>query len=78
MYAEIPIVSSNCVPLNRIIKETNSGDVFESGNPTDLASLLDDLIENPKKLENFKKGKKWVEEKYNWALDEKSLVKIYK
>lgn len=78
MYAEIPIISSNCVPLNRIIKETNSGDVFESGNPTDLAKLLDDLIENPKKLENFKKGKKWVEEKYNWALDEKSLVEIYK
>lgn len=78
MYAGIPILTSNCAPLERIVKETGTGLIFKNQDPGDLAECLFTLMKD----DAFRKqvpgqGKKWIEKKYNWNQDAKILTAIY-
>ena len=75
MFANKPIIASNCIPLERIVSETNSGIIFKSGSPGDLADKLLALYE--KKI-TLLPARRWVEEKYNWDVDAAKLVSIYR
>ena len=78
MYAGKPVVVSNCVPLDRIIKETNSGVVYQFDSPKDFADKIAILSEKPEMLKKFtSESKNWVEKKYNWTIDSQSLIKVY-
>ena len=76
MYAEIPVVASNCIPIERIVHETQSGIIFPSENDNRLAEILDTLNSDQREVwgEN---GKRWVEEKYNWQYDADNLNMVY-
>ncbi|MFO7924846.1 MAG: glycosyltransferase family 4 protein [Bacteroidales bacterium] len=74
MYANKPVIASNCVPMERIISETNSGVIFKSGSAEDLAEKLLALYE---KRITVLPARKWVEEKYNWDADARILVALY-
>jgi len=76
MYAKKPVISSDCVPIERIIKETNAGYIYPSINADDLAIILQNL----KKEERNKlgdNGARWVEQRYNWNNDSSVLRSIY-
>ena len=78
MYAGIPILASDCDPLQRIITETGTGICFINQDAKSFTDNLFKLLAD----ETFKKqipekGKKWVNEKYNWSIDSKILVSIY-
>jgi glycosyltransferase involved in cell wall biosynthesis len=75
MYANKPIIASNCMPLKRIISETNSGVIFRAGSAADLAEKLLTLYE---KRVTIPPARRWVEEKYNWEVDARNLVSVYK
>lgn len=75
MYANKPIIASNCAPLERIIKETGSGIIFTSGSAKDLGEKIFDLAVGKIKI---LPAKKWVETKYNWQNDAKVLIETYK
>lgn len=75
MYIQIPILSSNCKPLERIINETQTGIIFKSENAADCAKALEKLIN--KSFVFVEKGKDWVLNKYNWKKDSQELIKIY-
>ncbi len=77
MYAGIPVIASNCIPIERIVKETRAGIIFPSEDSERLAEILDSLNEEQKE-EMGKNGRYWVEEKYNWQHDAEDLVKVYK
>lgn len=78
MYAEIPMIVSNCDPLVRIMKETESGVSYKYDNPEELADVIADFYEHPEKLNNYiKHGRQAVIDKYNWAVDGKRLIEIY-
>lgn len=77
MYAGIPVIASNCIPIERIIKETGAGIIFPSEDSERLAEILDSL-NGEKKEEMGKNGRYWVKEKYNWQHDAENLVKVYK
>lgn len=74
MYINKPIIASNCAPIQRIINETGSGLVFESGSVTDLAEKIL-LLANGEVA--IAPAREWVEKKYNWQQDAKELVKTY-
>jgi glycosyltransferase involved in cell wall biosynthesis len=79
MYAGIPIVASDCLPLQRIIGETATGVCFRNQDPESFAESLQRLISDKDFLKKIPgNGKKWVEEKYNWSNDARVLCSIYR
>ncbi len=79
MYSGIPILSSDCNPLKRIINESQSGLIYQSGNPESFAEKLVELknaIDNQEI--NMKLAKELVIKKYNWEFDSTILADVYK
>ncbi len=76
MYAKKPVISSNCVPIERIIGETNSGYIYPSAKPESLVKIFQNLNEEEKKELGFN-GARWVQQKYNWGQDSLVLIEIY-
>ena len=79
MYAGIPILSSDCLPLQRILDETGTGICFKNQNEQSFANSLFQLISDKEFLEKIPdKGRYWVEKKYNWKKEAQVLTRIYK
>jgi len=76
MYSGLPILASNCDPVERIIKETSSGYIYQYDNIAELADIIKMLL--TRELQIPTEGKKWVVRKYNWLNEEKQLLNIYK
>lgn len=78
LYAEIPMIVSNCDPLVRIVNETRSGVSYHYDQPEELAAIIAGLYEHPEKLNDYiQYGRQAVIEKYNWSVDGKRLVDLY-
>ena len=78
MYAEIPMIVSNCDPLVRIVNETKSGITYQFDNPDELAEIIADLHDHPALLNDYiKHGRQAVIDKYNWKVDGAKLVGLY-
>jgi glycosyltransferase involved in cell wall biosynthesis len=76
MYAQKPVIASNCLPIERILLETGAGLVFPSGN----LDFLSDLFIHLEKLhysDMAEKGRKAVLDKYNWKNDADALLQLY-
>ena len=79
MYAGIPIIASDCLPLKRILEETGTGVCFRDRDPDSFAETFLALHRNEEFLKQVpENGKKWVNIKYNWDMDAKILDAIYK
>ena len=78
IYAEKPILASNCAPIERIVKETNSGFIYEYNNVDQLANIMTKIINKEYKLDQYTKGKPFVVNKYNWEETSKTLLTLYK
>jgi glycosyltransferase involved in cell wall biosynthesis len=78
MFLRKPVLSSNCIPLERIINETETGYVFESNNHENLAEKTVEMFKNPEKLKIMgNNGYKAVNQKYNWNAGSKKLIELY-
>jgi glycosyltransferase involved in cell wall biosynthesis len=78
MYAGLPVLSSDCLPLKRIIQETRSGYIFPSDDPLSLANLIGELsLKKHLQEYNGDNSKKWVLQKYNWEKDATKLLNLY-
>ena len=78
MYAEIPMVVSNCDPLVRIMEETKSGVSYRYDHPEELAAIIAGFYEHPEKLNDYIQfGRQAVIDKYNWKVDGERLVESY-
>jgi glycosyltransferase involved in cell wall biosynthesis len=74
----LPIIVSNCKPLERIIRDSGTGLVYRSGDAKSLASCLIEIYQNPAKSKEMGRlGTIAVKEKYNWNNAEKVLLKLY-
>jgi glycosyltransferase involved in cell wall biosynthesis len=79
MYLNIPIISSDCTSLNRIINETQAGFIYKHDSPKDLFLLIEKLYNERNILDNISgNGRKAVLEKYNWNIDKIRLINAYK
>jgi glycosyltransferase involved in cell wall biosynthesis len=73
MGCGIPVVSSDAIPMKRILEEERCGTTFKSGDPKDLARVI---LEIHKKNNNFgQHGIDAVRNIYNWEEDSNRLLK---
>jgi glycosyltransferase involved in cell wall biosynthesis len=72
-----PVVASNCAPMERVIRETDCGVTFLSGDVADLQAALRTMLADAKvRSAKGQNGKKAVLEKYNWGVDAKCLLRV--
>jgi len=77
MYAGLPILASNCNPIERIINETSTGYIYKFDDIDELAGKIESILITGSSMRP-ENGKEWVERKYNWEGDKKRLVSAYK
>jgi glycosyltransferase involved in cell wall biosynthesis len=77
MYAEKPVIASDCLPIKRILDETGSGVVYPSSD-TDYLARLFNRLETLDYKEMAAKGKNAVIKKYNWKTDSGVLLNLYR
>jgi glycosyltransferase involved in cell wall biosynthesis len=71
MALGIPVVTSDAVPMKRIVEEENCGLVFRNGNTTELVNTI---LKIKNSTINFGEiGKTAIYGKYNWSIDEMRL-----
>ena len=75
MLAKKPVIVSDCVPLGRIVDETNAGLIFKNSDSRDLAEKIIQIYKNPDSY--GKNGYQAVIDKYNWENDGAKLIKLY-
>lgn len=78
MSAGIPVIASNFPLWRKIIEENNCGLVVDPLNPKAIAEAIDKLVSNPNLARKMgENGRRAVEEKYNWPIEEKTLLSFY-
>ena len=78
MLGSRPVIVSNCKPLERIVRETQSGLVFESGNTKDLSSIIEKLARDEDlRKELGSNGRVVASGEYSWEVEGQKLVKLY-
>lgn len=79
MSAGVPVIASNFPLWKEIIEGNNCGVCVDPLDPKAIAQAIDYLVLNPTEAETMgKNGQKAVEEKYNWNIEEKKLLNLYK
>jgi len=78
MSAGIPVIASNFPMWKRIVDESKCGISVNPMEPQEIADAIDFLIYNPETAKEMgNNGSNAVKEKYNWALEEKTLLQAY-
>ncbi len=80
MYQSKPVLVSNCDPLARIVKETQTGYIFESRDAESFAKQMGNLaeLELTKRQAMGERGLQAVTAKYNWQESARELIKLYR
>jgi len=73
-----PIIASNCIAVERIMKECNTGLIYKDKNVTDLKDKMIYAMYHQSELESFgRNGKQAVLDKYNWQISSVELLMGY-
>ena len=77
MLLQRPVVTTDCAPLARIVRETGCGEVYPSGDAQALAGALDGLRSATRRDELGRRGREAVLTTYNWEKTAQKLVALY-
>ncbi|MEQ9090354.1 MAG: glycosyltransferase family 4 protein [Balneola sp.] len=78
MSEELPVISSNCTSLKRMVNVNDAGIIFESKNEEDLSKKINFLLSNPEEAHRLaKNGKKAVEKEFNWDSTVQPMIEFY-
>ncbi|HWG52666.1 MAG TPA: glycosyltransferase family 4 protein [Gemmatimonadaceae bacterium] len=75
MAAGLPVVTSSAVPCARIVRETEAGMVFASGNVTELADAVQRMMDPAVRERCGTNGRRAVRDEYNWERDTRVLLR---
>lgn len=79
MSAGLPIITSNFSLWREIVEGSQCGLTVDPLNPKAIGQAIQYLINHPKEAEQMgKNGRKAIEEKYNWLIEEQKLLDLYK
>jgi glycosyltransferase involved in cell wall biosynthesis len=79
MSAGLPIITSNFPIWRQVVEGAQCGLCVDPLNPHAIAEAIQYLLDHPAEAEQMgKNGVRAVENKYNWPIEEKKLLKIYK
>lgn len=78
MDYESTIVASDLSPLQAVIKNDETGALFETENPIDLAAKVNRLVSEPTlRAQMASNAKKFVDENYAWPVVAKATKMVY-
>jgi glycosyltransferase involved in cell wall biosynthesis len=78
MAAGLPVVASNRSLGRAVAEETGCGLVVDPLDPSAIADAMQWLLENPGKAEAMgRRGRRAVEDRYNWSSEAQTLVRYY-
>lgn len=77
MYAGKPVIASNCKPIERIVRDTQSGKTYQWNSPDDFANMVIESLENID-LYNANEIRRQINENYNWEHEANALCNLYK
>jgi glycosyltransferase involved in cell wall biosynthesis len=72
-----PVVASDCVPLERIVGQTASGEIFRTGDAGSLADAVLSLAEPERQLAAGTAGQRAVRDHWNLESEGRSLIDMY-
>ena len=79
MSAGIPVIASNFPLWREIIEGAKCGICVDPLNPEEIAEAIQFIVEHPAEAEQMgKNGRRAVEERYNWGMEEKKLIGLYR
>jgi glycosyltransferase involved in cell wall biosynthesis len=79
MATGIPVIASNFPLWKNIIDEVQCGTTIDPLSPKAISEAIDFYIKNPTiAKQHGANGKKAIIKKYNWGIEEKKLIEIYK
>ncbi|MEX2007801.1 MAG: glycosyltransferase family 4 protein [Candidatus Levyibacteriota bacterium] len=79
MSVGLPVAAVNFPNLKKVVEETGAGTLFDGEDPKDIARAINEILSDPKKRKKMGlNALKASREKYNWEIEEKKLLKIYK
>jgi glycosyltransferase involved in cell wall biosynthesis len=76
MAAGLAVVSSDAVPAARVVRTTEAGLVFRSGDASDLAERLRQLCDVPRWEYHRRAGQEAIRSRYNWESDSRVLLDV--
>jgi glycosyltransferase involved in cell wall biosynthesis len=78
MSKGLPILSSNCDSVERMLMEANCGKSYKHDSPIEFSEKLLEMIEDKEKLKSYSiNAKNAVEKKFNWGVAKENLIKLY-
>ncbi len=79
MASGLPVIVPNFGEIGKIVKEEKCGILVDTCDPKQIACAIIYLLKHPKAAEIMgQQGKRAIEEKYNWKMEEKKLITAYK
>ena len=78
MALGLPVVTSNFELYKNIVEKYHCGLCVDPLDPKEIAEAITYIINHPKEAKEMgENGKKAVQERYNWSIEEKKLFEIY-
>jgi len=79
MAMEKPVVASDIGGHRELIRDGETGVLFQAGNVESLVQTLEELLRNPDHAQQLvNRGKAWVTRERSWAKNVKRYTTIYK
>jgi glycosyltransferase involved in cell wall biosynthesis len=78
IHAGVPVLASNLVEIEKIIREFNVGDIIDSHDPEHIAQKLNNLLNDKTRLNILKENCKFAATKLNWETEEIRLINVFK
>jgi len=79
MLLKRPVLATNCNPIERIIRETQSGEIYASNDSKSFTEKIITLYNDPELRDKMGiNGNRAVQENYNWEMTAKNLISLYK
>ncbi|MDH4992787.1 glycosyltransferase family 4 protein [Aquamicrobium lusatiense] len=78
MSAGLPLIASDFPLWREIVEGNDCGVCVDPADPAAIAEAIDRLVENPDLARRMgENGQRAVNERYNWAIEEKKLLALY-
>ena len=77
LMAGVPILASDFPEIRKIVADNNIGMVVDPEDRSAIKDSLQNIVQNPKLLEQFKMNMKKLQGLYTWDAEEKKLMILF-
>ena len=77
-HSGIAVLVSPLVEIKRILEQFDAGVFIDNHQPKHIADRINYMLSSPDLLSHWKKNAKLASQKFNWEIEEKKLLEIYR